>query len=337
MEKTNHAQGGGGLGRVRCGFEVNSFTEQAGLTGLTFNEQARLRGLTFNEQAILRGLYFNKHSLLLIEYTSSSSDVIRSVLQIEAGHMEIEDSVEFDIRFEVNELLNSFAEQARQRGLELNGLVQDSVPGHLIGDPNRLRQVLNNLLSNAMKFTKAGGILLCVQVGNCAGLEETEGSITDSDAGFLDGPSDRPLVRWINFNKLETPSMQPGVVSSAKDVLRMREASRHNFQQSVILESSKLRLVVSCSDTGIGIVPSAQLRLFTPFLQADAATSRKYGGTGIGLSICQKLIHLMGGEVSVATREGVGSTFQFDVALGFRKPEKEAKELHRLRSVVVER
>jgi signal transduction histidine kinase len=128
--------------------------------------------------------------------------------------------------------------------------------------------------------------------------------------------------------------MQPGVVSSAKDVLRMREASRHKFQQSVILESSKLRLVVSCSDTGIGIVPSAQLRLF---LQADAATSRKYGGTVIELSVCQKLIHLMGGEVSVAIREEVGSTFHFDMALGFRKPEKEAKELHRLRSMVVKR
>ncbi|GAQ91882.1 histidine kinase [Klebsormidium nitens] len=262
---------------------------------------------------------------------------ILDMSKIEAGHMDIEDSVEFEVRSEVSELLHSFAEQARQQGLGLNALVQDSVPEQLVGDPNRFKQVLNNLLSNAMKFTKAGGILLCVQVGSCTELQEEEWSPAESDAGTTNSPSGRPLVRWVNFDQLETPSMQPGVVTSATDVLRMRRASHHNFQQSVLHNRTKLRLVVSCSDTGIGIAPSAQLRLFTPFLQADATTSRKYGGTGIGLSICQKLIRLMGGEISVATREGVGSTFQFDVMVGVGKARNVSRELHELRVVVVER
>jgi hypothetical protein len=72
-----------------------------------------------------------------------------------------------------------------------------------------------------------------------------------------------------------------------------------------------------------------QLQLLTPFpfLQAHVVSSRKYGGTGIGLSICQKLIHLKGEKVPVATREGAGSMFQSNVVVGFGKPENEAKEL----------
>lgn len=250
--------------------------------------------------------------------------------QIEAGHMEIEDSVEFDIRFEVNELLNSFAETARQKGLELNGLVQDSVPENLVGDPNRLKQVLNNLLSNALKFTKDGCILLCVQVGDSS--SDGTNLVESGEIGVKSLP-----VRWIDFSELETPSIQAEVASSTEQVYQIRQNSLRNIEQVRQSESNKLRLVVSCSDTGIGISPSAQSRLFTPFLQADAATSRQYGGTGIGLSISQKLVHLMGGRVSVATREGVGSTFQFDVAVGFGRAQKEAKDLQGLEAVVVER
>lgn len=269
---------------------------------------------------------FGKHSQLCSQ--SLRPNGLPPSLQIEAGHMEIEDSVEFDVRFEVSETLNSFAEAARQKGLELNKLVQDSVPGQLTGDPNRLRQVLNNLLSNAIKFTKQGGILLCIQVGD---------SISCDEVNTADVQSKEPAVRWIDFADLETPRMQAGVSSTAEEVSATRKRSQQNFERVKQTGNNRLRLVISCADTGIGISSAAQSRLFTPFLQGDAATSRQYGGTGIGLSISQKLVRLMGGQVSVASREGVGSTFQFDVRVGIVRTQNRDGGLEGVCATVLER
>lgn len=76
-------------------------------------------------------------------------------------------------------------------------------------------------------------------------------------------------------------------------------------------ETDTINLVVRVEDTGIGITKDAQLRVFTPFMQADSSTSRTYGGTGIGLSITKCLVELMGGEIGFASKSGVGSTFSF--------------------------
>ena len=76
-------------------------------------------------------------------------------------------------------------------------------------------------------------------------------------------------------------------------------------------ETDTINLVVRVEDTGIGITEDAQLRIFTPFMQADSSTSRTYGGTGIGLSITKSLVELMGGEIGFTSKSGVGSTFSF--------------------------
>ena len=175
--------------------------------------------------------------------------VINDILdcsKIEAGKLELE-SVDFNLRTTVEDIIGQFAERAETKGIELTGLVHASVPIGLRGDPGRLRQVLMNLVANAVKFT------------------------------------DRGDVTVQTFLAHETP------------------------------ESALVRFEVT--DTGIGVPPEVQKRLFTPFTQADSSTTRKYGGTGLGLAICKQLVELMGGEITVKSEPGRGSTFSFTAHL----------------------
>lgn len=167
------------------------------------------------------------------------NDVLESS-KIEAGKLELE-CLDFNLRTTVEQVLAQFAERAEAKGLELTGLVHASVPTGLKGDPGRLRQILTNLVGNAVKFTGKGEVTLQ------AYLEE-----------------DQPETAVIRFE---------------------------------------------VTDSGIGINPNTQARLFRPFVQADSSTTRKYGGTGLGLSISKQLVELMGGRIGVHSTEGQGSTF----------------------------
>ena len=169
--------------------------------------------------------------------------LINDVLEcskIEAGKLELE-CLDFNLRTTVEQVLAQFAERAETKGLELTGLVHAAVPTGLKGDPGRLRQILTNLVANAVKFTDKGEVTLQ------AYLEE-----------------DLPDTTVIRFE---------------------------------------------VTDSGIGISPTTQDKLFRPFVQADSSTTRKYGGTGLGLSISKQLVELMGGQIGVRSTEGQGSTF----------------------------
>jgi len=160
--------------------------------------------------------------------------------KIQAGKLDLE-AIDFDIRTTLEDITSLLGERASAKGIELASIIHQEVPRMVRGDPGRLRQVLTNLLGNAIKFTGEGEVVL------------------------------RTLL----------------VQQGADGVL--------------------LRFEVS--DTGIGISEEAQARLFAPFAQADASTTRRYGGTGLGLVICRRLAELMGGEVGLRSREGEGSTF----------------------------
>ena len=171
---------------------------------------------------------------------------ILDLSRIEAGGFQLE-STPFDLGQTVQQVVKTLGVRAYEKGLEL---VCDlgGVPNRLIGDPLRLRQVLVNLVGNALKFTSRGEVVVSVAV-----------------------QSEEP--------------------------------------QEVVLE-------FAVSDTGIGIALDDQERIFAPFTQADASTTRHYGGTGLGLTITQRLVHLMGGRIWVESEPGSGSTFRFTARLG---------------------
>jgi PAS domain S-box-containing protein len=193
----------------------------------------------------------------LHEYLSivkSSADALLVVLndildysKIEAGKIAM-DLRPFTVAEMVGDAMKSLAISAHRKGLELAYHLDPEVPPKLVGDSMRLRQVLLNLVGNAIKFTARGEVEVRVGV---------EGR-----------------------------------------------------------EESRVKLRVSVRDTGIGISPEAQSRLFQPFEQADTSTTRMYGGTGLGLAISRRIVGLMGGEVSVESTPGQGSVFSFTALLG---------------------
>ena len=177
--------------------------------------------------------------------------------KIEAGKLEFE-TVDFDLHEVMEGTLDLLAGEAHRKGLEFAGFIDPDVPTHLRGDPGRLRQVLTNLVSNAVKFTRQGEVTVRI-----------------------------------------------GLVSE---------------------DTSHARLAFRVMDTGIGIPPEAQSRLFQAFSQADGSTTRRFGGTGLGLAICKQLVEQMDGNIGFETVPGQGSTFFFSVALAKQEPARRLRE-----------
>jgi len=167
--------------------------------------------------------------------------------KIEAGRLDLE-FLPFDLRDCAGGALKALAPRASEKGLELIFDFRPGVPEAVVGDTVRLRQVLLNLLGNAVKFTDAGQVVLGVE------REAADG--------------DRPSLHfWV-------------------------------------------------SDTGVGVPVAKQDLIFEAFTQADGSTTRRYGGTGLGLTIARRLVELMGGRMWVESTENVGSTFHFTAKFG---------------------
>jgi signal transduction histidine kinase/CheY-like chemotaxis protein len=180
-----------------------------------------------------------------------SADALLSVIndvldfsKIEAGKLAVE-QIDFDVRAVIEEIGDILGVQTQERELELACHVDPAVPNVLIGDPNRLRQVLMNFASNALKFTDEGEVLI--------------------EARLLRKTADHAAIRF------------------------------------------------EVRDTGIGIPAHRLDAIFESFTQVDGSTTRKYGGTGLGLTISKQLVEMMGGQVGVESEIGSGSTFWIEV------------------------
>ncbi|MGV3722963.1 MAG: response regulator [Actinomycetota bacterium] len=217
------------------------------------------------EQAEYVGM-FRRAGATLLEVINDILDLSK----IEAGHLEL-DLIEFDLVDLVEQAAQIVAARAHEKQIELVCSLDPQLPSHVYGDPTRIRQVLLNLLGNAVKFTERGEVALTVS-----------------------GDPDLPAG---------------GVRFSVKD-------------------------------TGIGIPADKLGSIFASFTQADSSTTRKYGGTGLGLTISRRLVELMDGELGVESCPGVGSTFTFSLTLPAAKTVTAASpvpvELQGMRALIVD-
>ncbi|CAD5196087.1 unnamed protein product [Musa acuminata subsp. malaccensis] len=197
--------------------------------------------------------------------------------KIESGRLELE-AVPFDLRDVLDNVLFLFSDKPQAKGIEMAVCVSQQVPDILIGDPGRFRQIITNLVGNSVKFTREGHIYVSVH------LVEDAKSVKVGQCETLSGfhVVDKRKI-WENFSMVKYSNEANDAVS----------------------------LMVTVEDTGVGIPQDAQIRIFTPFMQADSSTSRTYGGTGLGLSISKCLVELMGGEIGFISKPGIGSTFSF--------------------------
>jgi two-component system sensor histidine kinase/response regulator len=171
--------------------------------------------------------------------------------KIEAGKLDLR-AEPFDIRETISDVLSLFRSRAQAKGLRTSYFVEDEVPVLALGDSLRLRQVLSNLIGNAIKFTGEGHV-----------------------------------------------AVTAGIESAAADSFVMHFAVQ---------------------DSGIGIAAAKLKLIFEAFTQADGSTTRRFGGTGLGLTICRQLVGLMGGRVWVESAAGRGSTFFFTARLARCEP-----------------
>src|SRR6202167_4463327 len=197
---------------------------------------------------------------------------ILDLSKIEAGHLDLE-RVEFDLEEVVNQAMELTGVRARAKGILLVSHLAPGLATALIGDPTRLRQILLNLLGNAVKFTESGEVSLTVR-NHASG------------------------------------------------------------------KSGEIEFAVS--DTGVGIPPEKLETIFDDFTQADASTTRKYGGTGLGLGISRRLVESMNGRLTATSSPGEGSTFRFTVQFrlaprqGSRRVPVELQDLHSRRVLVID-
>lgn len=242
------------MARARSAFLANMSHEirtpingLLGMIGLTLdsplnNEQQQQLSIAYDSGKVLVALL---------------NDIL-DLSKFEAGKLQLE-RIPFDLSALLEETASLLSQNAGKQDIELTCRIDPRLPGMLLGDPTRIRQIVSNLLSNALKFTEQGHVALTL------GLER--GGSTDQH------------VR------------------------------------------------ISVSDTGIGIADDALESIFSPFTQADAHISRRFGGTGLGLALCKSLSDAMGGELTVTSTPGQGSSFSVLIPLathdqqpGFPKP-----------------
>jgi CheY-like chemotaxis protein len=198
-------------------------------------------------------------------------DDILDFSKIEAGKLALE-AIRFNLRDALNEMLKLLELPAQNKGLTLACHIRPDVPEWISGDPGRLRQIIVNLVSNAIKFTERGGVEVVVDIERhgASTIDQTRESIGQQPA-----PRDQPTTVVLSF---------------------------------------------AVTDTGCGVAPEMQEKIFDAFIQVENSPTRSHSGTGLGLAICRKLIEMMDGRIRVESRIGHGSMFRFTARFGAASP-----------------
>jgi len=230
--------------------------------------------------------------------------------KIEAGRLEVE-AHPFSLRECLEDCLDLLIMKAKEKKIELGYALDPDVPDRILGDVTRVRQILLNLLSNAVKFTEEGEVFVWVETyGEKPSFPQAEVLVAwagDSSAAAPDFlPPDASRSDALPPDALPPDALPPD--SSAPNAWRSVRSSLNPPHAG--FEPIPLTLLFSVRDSGIGIPANRIQRLFKAFTQVDASTSRKYGGTGLGLVISQRLSALMGGALWVVSRDETGTVSQ---------------------------
>ena len=210
----------------------------------------------------------NEHLLAII-------NGILDLSKVESGKMTI-DSIPMNISSLCNEVVSLFAVKARQRGLTLDYHYTEALSPYIKGDPVRIKQIMVNLVNNAIKFTREGGRVT------------------------ID-------VKHMENNPYEDKYGNHKSICSHE--LQVEQASHYNTDDSGSVNHQDMTLRIEVTDTGVGIKPESLEAIFDAYDQANKSTHRLYGGTGLGLSVCKSLVELMGGYIEVDSAVGIGTTF----------------------------